>query len=205
MPWHSGDKQPDSYPPSTPATNAARPSRGAWPRRDPEAHRPTRSCARRRSPKRPPHAARRATRHWTGPCRGREARETMTALAAVALRDVEGAGTERASKLLTQVAVVVPDSRDGRAKDFDRADGEVQNEETWGVRRSCLHALPSERTVTAPLACRAQTRGAGAVLSRLGRQARQPHPSRLERPEADPLASTLRVRVRLRAGLRLRI
>ena len=62
------------------------------------------------------------------------ARETMTALAVVALRDVESAGAERTSKLLTQIAVVVADLGHRGAKDFDGADSEVQNEETWEVR-----------------------------------------------------------------------
>ena len=109
--------------------------------------------------------AQRGARLGIGPRGGREARETMTALAAVALRDVEGAGAERASKLLSQIAVVVADLRDRMAKNFDSADGEVQNEETWEVRWSCLHALPSERTVTAPPSALDEA-GAGAVLSR---------------------------------------
>jgi hypothetical protein len=78
--------------------------------------------------------AQRGSRLGIGPRCGREARETMAALAAVALRDVEGAGAERASKLLTQIAVVVTDLGHRVAMDFDGADSEVQNEETWGVR-----------------------------------------------------------------------
>jgi hypothetical protein len=57
------------------------------------------------------------------------------------------------------------------------------------VRRFCLHAPPSERSVTAPAhGDRADHRGAGALLSRSGKQAKPTHHPRVR----------VRVRVRIR-------
>ena len=73
--------------------------------------------------------AKRGARLRVGTRCGRKPREPVTALTAVAFRHVQGDRAERATKLLAEVAVVVPDPRDGGPKDLDRVDREVENEE----------------------------------------------------------------------------
>ena len=122
----------------------------------------------------------------------------MAALAAVALGDVEGTRAERASKLLAQVAIVMADPHDDGAKHFDGADAQVQNEEAWGVRRSCLHALPSERTVTAPPVCFGASRRRRGSFA-LGQASKTAAP--LVHELRTPTRAALGVRIRMRLGV----
>lgn len=54
----------------------------------------------------------------------------MTALAPVALGDVERDGTERPSKLLAEIAVFASDASDGWTKDLDGLNREVESLKT---------------------------------------------------------------------------
>jgi len=101
---------------------------------------------------------------------GAESGDSVAAGTSVALGNVECDGAEGSSQLVGQVSIVVTDAVDHVAKLFDGLNGNLENVERVGGG-SCLHATPSDRTVTAPRVT-ADEVGAGAVLSRSRMQAR---------------------------------
>jgi hypothetical protein len=92
------------------------------------------------------------TRLSVGPGRSREPREPVTALALIALRDVQRHRAERPSELLAQIAVMPPNAANNRRKDLDRMKGQIENLKGGcrALRLFSLHAPPSDRSVPAP-------------------------------------------------------
>jgi hypothetical protein len=105
--------------------------------------------------------------------RGREACNTVPALAAIALGGVERNRAQGASDLFREISIVTLDVSDDWSEDLDGFDRDVEDLKREAGRFG-LHALPSERTVTAPRQDREGRSGAGAVVSRPGVQAKPP-------------------------------
>src|SRR5580700_3791119 len=81
--------------------------------------------------------------------RGREACNAMASLGVISLGRVQSDGTESASELFGETPVVATDLSDHGSEDFDGLDDDVKDLKR-GEGSFGLHALPSDRTVTAP-------------------------------------------------------
>src|SRR5580700_10952153 len=81
--------------------------------------------------------------------RGREACNAMASLGVISLGRVQSDGTESASELFGEIPVVATDLSDHGSEDFDGLDDDVKDLKR-GEGWFGLHALPSDRTVTAP-------------------------------------------------------
>src|SRR5580698_5775624 len=73
----------------------------------------------------------------------------MASLGVISLGRVQSDGTESASELFGEIPVVATDLSDHGSEDFDGLDDDVKDLKR-GEGWSGLHALPSDRTVTAP-------------------------------------------------------
>ena len=108
-----------------------------------------------------------------GAQRGGEASEAIAATAPIAFGNVESDRAESAPKLVSKVAIVSSHDANDATKAGYRLHGDIKSIKVRGGScRSGLHAPQSDRSMTAPPKSKQENRGAGALLSRKGTQAR---------------------------------